>query len=133
MRVSLLEPVFVRLGSLGVVSELATTIQNSNCLSSEQGALQRLALIRPFATDAIDLNFSDHSFAVLRIIRSGMVCDTQMAIIEPFHLGIVKPARTAVPKYPHVLAAFCSLQFDLSIVTTEKARVVEQGCLLSMR
>ncbi len=99
----------------------------------EGGSLQRLALIRPTATDAINLDFSHHSFAVLTIIHSGVVLDTQVAIIEPLYLRIVKPARTAVREHSDVLAAFCSFHFNLSKVTAEKARLVDQGRLLPVR
>jgi len=71
-------------------------------------------------------------FAMLRIVLAGVIADSEMSVVEPIYLRIVKPAWTLVPEYNCVPTAPRALQCYLGVVTTEEPCFVAQTCFLTI-
>ncbi len=71
-------------------------------------------------------------FAMLRIVKAGVIADAEMLVVKPVYLRIVKPAWALVPEDNCVPTAPRALQRDLGVVTAEEPCFVAQTCFLTI-
>lgn len=67
---------------------------------------------------------------MLRIVRAKVVADVEMAVVHPLHLGVLKPAWALMPEDTGVSAATGLRHPNFGIVSTEKARGIDENRFL---